>query len=164
MAIWPAQTFVDFDRAIDKAISEIRRVLGDEAGSPRFVEAFSKRGYRFIGFVDREHARYLPPGDLDAYTACLRGRYLWSLRTVEGLRGAIEQFQRAITIDGASPRRTAASPTPICSSASGACSLRRPCSTPPARQPSERFTSTDGWSKRARPLQKSRTTPRPLTH
>ena len=46
--IWPAQTFVDFDRGLNKAINKLRDALGDQADNPRFVETLARRGYRFI--------------------------------------------------------------------------------------------------------------------
>ena len=46
--IWPAQTFVDFDRGLNKAINKLRDALGDCADNPRFVETLARRGYRFI--------------------------------------------------------------------------------------------------------------------
>src|SRR5438105_9881302 len=46
--IWPADTFVDFDHGLNKAINKIREALGDSAQSPRFVETVARRGYRFI--------------------------------------------------------------------------------------------------------------------
>jgi DNA-binding winged helix-turn-helix (wHTH) protein len=36
--LWPADTFVDFDHGLNKAINKIREALGDSAESPRFVE------------------------------------------------------------------------------------------------------------------------------
>ena len=36
--LWPADTFVDFDHGINKAINKLREALGDSAESPRFVE------------------------------------------------------------------------------------------------------------------------------
>src|SRR3984885_11018845 len=36
--LWPADTFVDFDHGLNKAINKIRDALGDSAESPRFVE------------------------------------------------------------------------------------------------------------------------------
>src|SRR5215471_10513958 len=36
--LWPADTFVDFDHGLNKAINKIRDALGDSADSPRFVE------------------------------------------------------------------------------------------------------------------------------
>jgi len=47
--LWPADTFVDFDRGLNKAINRLREALGDSADSPRFIETLPKRGYRFIG-------------------------------------------------------------------------------------------------------------------
>src|SRR3954463_13611428 len=50
-ALWPADTFVDFDHGLNKAINKIREALGDSAESPRFVETVPRRGYRFIADV-----------------------------------------------------------------------------------------------------------------
>jgi TolB-like protein/DNA-binding winged helix-turn-helix (wHTH) protein/Tfp pilus assembly protein PilF len=52
-ALWPADTFVDFDHGLNKAINKIRDALGDSAENPRFVETVSRRGYRFIAEVVR---------------------------------------------------------------------------------------------------------------
>ena len=49
--IWPADTFVDFDRGLYNAVKKLRAALGDDAEKPRFIETLSKRGYRFIGAV-----------------------------------------------------------------------------------------------------------------
>ena len=49
--LWSADTFVDFDHGLNKAISKIREALGDSAESPRFVETVSRRGYRFLAAV-----------------------------------------------------------------------------------------------------------------
>src|SRR5262249_58923749 len=49
--LWTADTFVDFDHGVNKAVNRIRDVLGDSATSPRFVETVARRGYRFIGDV-----------------------------------------------------------------------------------------------------------------
>jgi TolB-like protein/DNA-binding winged helix-turn-helix (wHTH) protein/Flp pilus assembly protein TadD len=46
--LWPADTFVDFDHGLNKAVNKIREALGDSAESPRFVETVSRRGYRFL--------------------------------------------------------------------------------------------------------------------
>lgn len=57
--LWPADTFVDFDRGLNKAVNHLRDALGDSAESPRFIETLPKRGYRFIAPVDAGH----PNGD-----------------------------------------------------------------------------------------------------
>ena len=49
--LWPADTFVDFDQGLNKAINKIREALGDSAENPRFVETVSRRGYRFLAEV-----------------------------------------------------------------------------------------------------------------
>src|SRR5580704_1672069 len=49
--LWTADTFVDFDHGLNKAINKIRGALGDSAASPRFIETVARRGYRFIGDV-----------------------------------------------------------------------------------------------------------------
>lgn len=53
--IWPADTFVDFDRGLSTAINKIREALGDSADNPRFVETVPRRGYRFIAPVEGEN-------------------------------------------------------------------------------------------------------------
>jgi DNA-binding winged helix-turn-helix (wHTH) protein len=49
--VWPDRTFVDFDSAINKSVSQIRTILGDSGPNPRFIETLSGRGYRFIAPV-----------------------------------------------------------------------------------------------------------------
>ena len=50
--VWPADTFVDFDTGLNKAIRKIREALGDSADSPRFIETLPRRGYRFVAPVE----------------------------------------------------------------------------------------------------------------
>lgn len=49
--LWPADTFVDFDHGLNKAVNKIREALSDSAESPRFVETVARRGYRFLAEV-----------------------------------------------------------------------------------------------------------------
>ena len=46
--IWPGDTFVDFDLAINQAIKQIRAALNDEPETPRVIATLPRRGYRFI--------------------------------------------------------------------------------------------------------------------
>ncbi len=50
--LWPADTFVDFERGLNRAINKLREALGDDADTPHFVETLPRRGYRFIAPVD----------------------------------------------------------------------------------------------------------------
>jgi TolB-like protein len=52
--IWSEDTFVDFDRGLNRAIKKIREALGDSAAKPRFIETLHRRGYRFIGNIQPE--------------------------------------------------------------------------------------------------------------
>src|SRR3984957_1294569 len=57
-ALWPADTFVDFDTSLNTAIKRLREVLGDSADVPVFIETIPRRGYRFLAPV-----QVLPNGD-----------------------------------------------------------------------------------------------------
>lgn len=50
--IWSTDTFVDFERGLNKAINRLREALGETADNPRFIETLPKRGYRFIAPVE----------------------------------------------------------------------------------------------------------------
>ena len=58
-ALWP-DVFVA-DGALKACILEIRRALGDDAHTPRFIETAHRRGYRFIGDVSHGSAAVSPP-------------------------------------------------------------------------------------------------------
>ncbi|MGI9102171.1 MAG: tetratricopeptide repeat protein [Terriglobales bacterium] len=47
-ALWPSDTFVDFEVSINAAVKRLRQALDDSADNPRFVETLPRRGYRFI--------------------------------------------------------------------------------------------------------------------
>lgn len=47
-ALWPGDTFVDFEQGVNHAVRELRAALGDAADSPRFIQTLPRRGYKFI--------------------------------------------------------------------------------------------------------------------
>jgi eukaryotic-like serine/threonine-protein kinase len=51
--VWPQDTFVDFDHALNTAIKKIRAALNDDADAPRYIETIPRRGYRFVGAIER---------------------------------------------------------------------------------------------------------------
>jgi len=63
-ALWPEDTFVDFDHSLNAAIRRLRDALGDSAEDPRFVETVARRGYRFLvpvnGYPNLVHAAAPP--------------------------------------------------------------------------------------------------------
>src|SRR5947209_14711268 len=52
--VWPQDTFVDFDHALNTAIKKIRAVLNDDADLPRYIETVPRRGYRFIAALEQD--------------------------------------------------------------------------------------------------------------
>jgi Tol biopolymer transport system component/DNA-binding winged helix-turn-helix (wHTH) protein len=50
-ALWPSDTFVDFEHGLHAGVNRLREALGDSADSPRLVETLPRRGYRFIGAI-----------------------------------------------------------------------------------------------------------------
>ena len=95
--IWGTSTHVDFDRAINKAITHLRQVLDDDASRPRFIETLPKRGYRFVAEVTRLASRRQIKDD--AKEAYLKARHFWNKRTPDDLERSIEYFHRAIERD-----------------------------------------------------------------
>jgi len=53
-ALWPSDTFVDFEHSLNSAVNKLRDALGDTADNPRYIETLPRRGYRFVGGVEPE--------------------------------------------------------------------------------------------------------------
>jgi DNA-binding winged helix-turn-helix (wHTH) protein len=51
--LWPTGTFVDFEHGLNAVVNRLRDTLGDSADRPRFIETVPRRGYRFVGAVER---------------------------------------------------------------------------------------------------------------
>ena len=59
-ALWPADTFVEFDHGLNTAIKKIRQALDDSAETPQFIETLPRQGYRFIGPVENPQPETVP--------------------------------------------------------------------------------------------------------
>jgi len=59
-AIWP-ETYVQ-PEILRKYILELRKVLGDDPKSPRFIETLPKRGYRFLAAMEESPLAHAPAG------------------------------------------------------------------------------------------------------
>lgn len=46
--LWPNNTVVEFEHSINAAVNRLRRVLGDLADQPHFIETLARRGYRWM--------------------------------------------------------------------------------------------------------------------
>src|SRR5512146_710603 len=53
-ALWPEDTFVDFEHGLNTTINRLREILGDKADAPRFIETIPRLGYRFIASLEAE--------------------------------------------------------------------------------------------------------------
>lgn len=51
-ALWPGDTFVDFDQGVNFAIKQVREALGDRADGSLYVQTVPKCGYRFIAPIE----------------------------------------------------------------------------------------------------------------
>ena len=75
--LWGGHTWVDFDGGINFCIRQIRAVLSDDAGKPRYVETIARQGYRFIATVTYDDAPMvvipISRGELTATTAPTSG-------------------------------------------------------------------------------------------
>jgi serine/threonine protein kinase/Tol biopolymer transport system component len=58
--LWSSDTFVDFERGLNKAVNRLREVLDDSAEQPRFIETLPRQGYRFIASVERMETQSPP--------------------------------------------------------------------------------------------------------
>jgi len=50
--LWGNDVIVDFDRSINQLVRRLRRVLGDSAEAPKYIETIARRGYRLKGTVE----------------------------------------------------------------------------------------------------------------
>src|SRR5262245_9305840 len=76
--LWGDDTFVDFERGLNKAVNRLREALGDSAESPRYIETLPKRGYRFIAPVELAPVDHELPPRLESSgtgTAGLKSRF-----------------------------------------------------------------------------------------
>ena len=61
--LWPLNIVVDFDNGLNNAANKLRAVLGDSANAPRYIETVGRRGYRFIGALEKSAAPARDPAD-----------------------------------------------------------------------------------------------------
>ena len=51
-ALWPGDTFVDFEHGVNTAVKKLRQALEDSAENPRYIETLPRVGYRFLQPVE----------------------------------------------------------------------------------------------------------------
>jgi TolB-like protein/DNA-binding winged helix-turn-helix (wHTH) protein/Flp pilus assembly protein TadD len=58
--LWPADTFVDFDMGLNRAMKKLRDALGDSADHPTYIETLPRRGYRLIAPINASSTPLVP--------------------------------------------------------------------------------------------------------
>ena len=91
--LWSSDTFVDFEVALNSAVSRLRDALGDSANSPSFIETIPKRGYRFVVPIPKRPSVAVMPfvnqtGDAkdEYFSDGLTDELIRALSRVQGLR------------------------------------------------------------------------------
>lgn len=61
--LWPEETYVNFDAALNTCATRLRDALDDTAATPQFVETVARRGYRFIAPLSWDGGAEHPPAE-----------------------------------------------------------------------------------------------------
>jgi serine/threonine protein kinase len=83
--LWPNDTVVEFEHAIDAAMNRLRQTLRDSAENPKFIETLARRGYRWKVPVEWETPRAPAPGS--PREGSLTGKRVSHYRVLEILGG-----------------------------------------------------------------------------
>jgi TolB-like protein len=121
--LWPGNTFVDFERSLNKAVHSLRAGLGDSATNPMFIETVAAQGYRFLpvlmeesGWMGEtrfrdglEYIAVLPiVCEMEAEVVFLGNRITSrltdGLSTIRGVRVMAESTVRSARLESASPQ------------------------------------------------------------
>jgi len=111
-AVWPDNVVEEANLA--QHIFMLRRVLGDSADEPRFIETVPGRGYRFVASIDSDqkaaqrsvaadrngfNLKQQQHAELDAaYRHYLRGRFFWSKCSKESLEKSLDCLHQALAL------------------------------------------------------------------
>ena len=85
-ALWPDATFVDQEHGLNIAVAKLRRVLGDPAQAPRYIETLERRGYRFTAPVEPIAPPAAPTPSAEKRPERLL-RIVWGRRSIALSRG-----------------------------------------------------------------------------
>jgi DNA-binding winged helix-turn-helix (wHTH) protein len=78
-ALWPADTFVDYDQGVNFAMKQVREALKEDADNPIYIETVPKRGYRFIAPVETsDPANPILPPPVRSSTDLNLQKVLWT--------------------------------------------------------------------------------------
>ena len=85
------------DKALPRAMAEIRKALGDRADTPQFIETVARRGYRFVAQVGPAvPGSRLPAPDGDPFHDWVKGRLALESLDLRQLPRAVSAFERSV--------------------------------------------------------------------
>jgi DNA-binding winged helix-turn-helix (wHTH) protein len=67
--LWPDGTFVNYDANVNTTVNKLRLALGDSPEKPMYVETIPRKGYCFLGTVERGNELLKTSGVLTIATA-----------------------------------------------------------------------------------------------
>jgi DNA-binding winged helix-turn-helix (wHTH) protein/cytochrome c-type biogenesis protein CcmH/NrfG len=79
------------EKTLTRAISDIRKALGDNAAAPRFIQTVARRGYRFVGAGARPNG-----SGADPLRDFVRGRAVLEALDANRLPDAVHAFEEAV--------------------------------------------------------------------
>jgi predicted ATPase/DNA-binding winged helix-turn-helix (wHTH) protein len=88
-AVWP-ETYVQ-PQVLRTYVLELRKILGDDARQPRFIQSLPKRGYRFVARVTSSNGSSPPPSTSPVCSGTLVGR----AEELKVLSGCLERLAQA---------------------------------------------------------------------
>ncbi len=92
-ALWP-ETYVQ-PQVLRTYVLDLRKVLGDDAGQPRFIQTLPKRGYCFVAAVTESHSSHLREGHASAPVPQAAPPAAFAVNT---LAGRDAEFERLHTL------------------------------------------------------------------
>jgi TolB-like protein/tetratricopeptide (TPR) repeat protein len=96
--LWPSDVILDFEVALNTAVSRLRDALDDSANAPSVIETIPKRGYRFVHpLPKRPGVAVMPFGD-EYFGDGLADEVIRVLSQIEGLR-VFKGQRRALSVD-----------------------------------------------------------------
>jgi DNA-binding winged helix-turn-helix (wHTH) protein/Tfp pilus assembly protein PilF len=60
--LWEGRAFGDFEQGLNTAVNVVRKMLGDSADQPRYIETIPGQGYRFIAPIRSARRAFETPG------------------------------------------------------------------------------------------------------
>jgi DNA-binding winged helix-turn-helix (wHTH) protein/Flp pilus assembly protein TadD len=90
---WPDVNVTE--NTLTRAIADIRKAVGDQPASPRYIQTVARRGYRFVAVVSSA-SQALPPTPHDAFLDWVKGKLSLEAMDASKLPETIAAFEHAV--------------------------------------------------------------------